>query len=110
MDVFSIIVLIGFIGACLLVARIGAAYRPGDWYERLAKPRWRPPNWLDRIQPPRMTPLPRSFASCLAPDGSDLLLTLVVIPAIYAVVKGVRLVDAERRGVEAGVNVLSESS
>ena len=46
MDVFSIIVLIGFIGACLLAARIGAAYRPGDWYERLAKPRWRPPNWL----------------------------------------------------------------
>ena len=46
MDVFSIIVLIGFIGACLLAARVGAAYRPGDWYERLAKPRWRPPNWL----------------------------------------------------------------
>ena len=46
MDVFSIIVLIGFIGACLLAARIGAAYRPGDWYERLAKPSWRPPNWL----------------------------------------------------------------
>ena len=32
MDVFSIILLIGFIGACLLAARIGAAYRPGDWY------------------------------------------------------------------------------
>ena len=46
MNVFSIIVLIGFIGACLLAARIGARYRPGDWYERLAKPRWRPPNWL----------------------------------------------------------------
>ena len=39
MDVFSIIVLIGFIGACSLAAKIGAAYRPGDWYERLAKPR-----------------------------------------------------------------------
>ena len=46
MDVLSIIVLIGFIGACLLAARIGTAYRPGDWYERLARPRWRPPNWL----------------------------------------------------------------
>jgi translocator protein len=46
MDDFSIIVLIGFIGACLLAARIGASFRPGDWYERLAKPRWRPPNWL----------------------------------------------------------------
>ena len=28
MDVFSIIVLIGFIGACSLVAKIGAAYVP----------------------------------------------------------------------------------
>ena len=46
MDVFSIIVLIGFIGACLLAARIRATYRPGDWYERLAKPHWQPPNWL----------------------------------------------------------------
>jgi tryptophan-rich sensory protein len=46
MDVFSFIVLIGFIGACLLAARIGARYRPGDWYERLAKPLWWPPNWL----------------------------------------------------------------
>jgi large-conductance mechanosensitive channel len=27
------------IGACLLAARIGSAYHPGDWYERLAKPR-----------------------------------------------------------------------
>jgi translocator protein len=45
-DIFAIIVLIGFIGACLLAARIGAAYRPGDWYERLAKPSWRPPNWV----------------------------------------------------------------
>jgi len=45
MDVFSIIVLIGFIGACLLAARVGAAYRPGDWYEQLRKPAW-PPNWV----------------------------------------------------------------
>jgi tryptophan-rich sensory protein len=46
MDVFSIIVLMGFIGACLLAAMIAARYRPGHWYEKLAKPRWRPPNWL----------------------------------------------------------------
>ena len=54
MDVFSIIVLVGFIGACLLAATIGATYRPGDWYERLAKPRWRPPNW---VFPPAWTVL-----------------------------------------------------
>jgi translocator protein len=46
LDIFSIIVLIGFIGACLLAARVGAAYRPGDWYEQLRKPAWRPPNWV----------------------------------------------------------------
>jgi translocator protein len=46
MDISSIIVLIGFLGACFLAATTGAAFRPGDWYERLAKPSWRPPNWL----------------------------------------------------------------
>jgi len=46
MDIFSSIVLIGFVGACLLAATIGAAFPPGDWYERLAKPSWQPPNWL----------------------------------------------------------------
>ena len=46
MDIFSSIILIGFVGACLLAATTGAAFPPGDWYERLAKPSWRPPNWL----------------------------------------------------------------
>ena len=46
MDIFSSIVLIGFVGACLLAATTGAAFPPGDWYERLAKPSWQPPNWL----------------------------------------------------------------
>jgi translocator protein len=40
------IVLIGFLGACFLAASIGAAFRPGDWYEQLAKPSWRPANWV----------------------------------------------------------------
>ena len=29
-----------------LVSTTGAVFRPGEWYERLAKPRWRPPNWV----------------------------------------------------------------
>ena len=33
-------------GACFLAAATGAAFPPGDWYERLVKPAWRPPNWL----------------------------------------------------------------
>jgi tryptophan-rich sensory protein len=42
----SIMVLFGFMGACFLAATSGALFRPGEWYERLRKPRWRPPNWL----------------------------------------------------------------
>jgi benzodiazapine receptor len=42
----SFLVLIGFIAACALAALTGALFRPGVWYERLAKPAWRPPNWL----------------------------------------------------------------
>jgi len=42
----SFLVLIGFIAACTLAALTGALFRPGEWYERLAKPGWRPPNWL----------------------------------------------------------------
>jgi hypothetical protein len=38
MDISSIIVSIGFVGACFLAATNGAAFRPGDCYERLAKP------------------------------------------------------------------------
>ena len=46
MDAPSIVGLLGFIGACLVISTTGAAFRPGAWYERLAKPRWRPPNWV----------------------------------------------------------------
>lgn len=42
----SYLVLLGFILACVAAASTGAIFRPGDWYESLAKPKWRPPNWL----------------------------------------------------------------
>jgi translocator protein len=46
MDIFSIIVFVGFVGICFLAATTGAMFRPGDWYELLRKPAWRPPNWV----------------------------------------------------------------
>lgn len=42
----SYLVLLGFIAVCVAAASTGAIFRPGDWYENLAKPKWRPPNWL----------------------------------------------------------------
>jgi len=46
MDLYSLLVFLGFVAVCLLAAITGALFRPGDWYERLAKPSWRPPNRL----------------------------------------------------------------
>lgn len=46
MNIYSSIALFGFIVACFVTAFAGSLYRPGDWYEQLAKPSWRPPNWL----------------------------------------------------------------
>ena len=40
------ITLLYFVGACFAVSLSGAVFKPGPWYEQLAKPRWRPPNWL----------------------------------------------------------------
>lgn len=38
--------LLAFGAACLLAASTGAIFRPGAWYETLAKPPWTPPDWL----------------------------------------------------------------
>jgi tryptophan-rich sensory protein len=38
--------LLGFLAACFAAASTGAVFRPGAWYELLAKPPWRPPDWL----------------------------------------------------------------
>ncbi len=46
MDWQSGLGLAGFVLANFAVATSGGFFRPGDWYERLAKPPWRPPNWL----------------------------------------------------------------
>ena len=46
MEMTSTLGMLGFFAACFAVSTTGAFFRPGDWYERLAKPRWRPPNWL----------------------------------------------------------------
>lgn len=46
MDLSTILSILPFLGACFVVALSGALFRPGEWYERLAKPWWKPPNWL----------------------------------------------------------------
>lgn len=35
-----------YLVACGAAATTGAMFNPGDWYDRLAKPRWTPPNWV----------------------------------------------------------------
>lgn len=38
--------LLGFFAANFATASSGAFFKPGAWYEALAKPSWCPPNWL----------------------------------------------------------------
>jgi tryptophan-rich sensory protein len=42
----SILGLAGFVLLVVVVASTGAMFKPGAWYEALAKPLWTPPNWL----------------------------------------------------------------
>jgi tryptophan-rich sensory protein len=37
--------LMGFIAANVAAAMSGAVFKPGPWYETLAKPSWNPPKW-----------------------------------------------------------------
>jgi tryptophan-rich sensory protein len=42
----AILSLVIFLLVCAAAAAPGLVFRPGEWYRRLAKPRWRPPDWL----------------------------------------------------------------
>lgn len=46
MDATPLLALLVFAAGCSLAALTGALFRPGTWYELLAKPSRRPPNWL----------------------------------------------------------------
>jgi translocator protein len=45
-DIASATALGAFAGLNVTAALSGALFRPGQWYDGLAKPWWRPPNWL----------------------------------------------------------------
>jgi translocator protein len=46
MDWSAIIGLVACFAACFAAATTGAVFKPGLWYDGLAKPPWNPPNWL----------------------------------------------------------------
>ena len=62
MTTTELVALIVFVLVCVATALPGALFKPGDWYERLAKPRWCPPNWL-------FGPAWLVFYSCIAVSG-----------------------------------------
>jgi tryptophan-rich sensory protein len=37
--------LMGFVAVNVVAAMSGAVFKPGEWYETLAKPWWNPPKW-----------------------------------------------------------------
>ncbi len=41
----SLVSLVPFVLAVIVVASTGAIFKPGAWYTTLAKPSWTPPNW-----------------------------------------------------------------
>lgn len=43
---FDPVLFLTFLAACGAAAATGAMFDPGDWYDRLAKPRWTPPGWV----------------------------------------------------------------
>ncbi|MGB3624284.1 MAG: TspO/MBR family protein [Henriciella sp.] len=45
MDLSSFAALAVFFLLSFAAASSGAVFRPGSWYEQLAKPSWTPPNW-----------------------------------------------------------------
>ena len=46
MDITSLLGFLVFLALGAAAAMSGGFFRPGDWYETLARPWWRPPNWL----------------------------------------------------------------
>ncbi len=44
--VHSILALVISLGLCFAPGWFGAQFKPGEWYEQLAKPSWTPPNWV----------------------------------------------------------------
>jgi tryptophan-rich sensory protein len=44
--VSSLVAAVGCGGAVVLTSLVGASFRPGLWYEALAKPPWTPPDWV----------------------------------------------------------------
>ena len=48
-DLTMLSLILGLLGFVLLVSAVaatGSMFKPGAWYEALAKPAWTPPNWL----------------------------------------------------------------